>query len=180
MDPSMSNWGLAVAYIFLDTLEIQVEELIVVSPEKEKDIKAVRSNSKDIRIAEQLLDGIIPLLDDADIIVAEVPVAGQNARSGISYAMCVSILAAINLTFTKVIEVTPNDVKLMVKKNASKPEMIAWATKKHPEADWVYKPDGTLLVKHAEHVSDAIAALYAAMKTAEFKTILNSIKRLSK
>lgn len=183
MDPSMSNWGLAIAYLYFDDMVIEVEELIVVKPDKAKTSKQVRTNSKDILIAEQLLEGIIPHLDDADLIIAEVPVAGQNARSCVSYAMCVTLIGAINSSFPKVIEVTPAEVKLNVKPNATKPEMIAWASKKHPEANWQYKTvkgKRSLITSHAEHVSDAIGALYAAMKTAEFKSIIQSIKRFIK
>lgn len=183
MDPSMSNWGLITAYLYLDNDELEVEELHVIQPEKQKDAKQVRTNSKDINIAEQLIQGIIPHLEDADVIIAEVPVAGQNARACVSYAMCVSIIGAINTSFPKVIEVTPGEVKLNVKKNASKQEMIEWATKKHPEADWKYKTikgKRTIIASHAEHVSDAIGALYAALKTAELKSIINSVKRFIK
>lgn len=183
MDPSMSNWGLITAYYFLDDDGVEVDELHVIQPYKEKESKNVRQNSKDIRIAEQLIEGIIPHLDDADLIIAEVPVAGQNARSCVSYAMCATIIGAINQSFPKVIEVTPKEVKLNVKLNATKAEMIKWATKKHPEAQWKYKKVNgkrSIVTTHAEHVSDAIGALYAALKTSEVKSIINSIKRLNK
>lgn len=183
MDPSMSNWGLITAYYDLDTGALEVDELHVISPYKEPTSKTVRQNSKDIRIAEQLIDGIIPHLDDADVIIAEVPVGSQSSRAMVSYAMCVTVLAAVNLTFSRVIEVTPKDVKLNVKLNATKQEMIEWATKKHPEAQWKYKTikgKRTIISAHAEHVSDAIGALHAALKTPELKNLITSIKRLLK
>lgn len=179
----MSNWGLAIAYYYLDTDELEVDELHVISPQKMSDVKQVRQNSKDIRIAEQLIEGIIPHLDDADLIIAEVPVGSQSSRSMVSYAMCVTIIAAINNSFLRVIEVTPGEVKMIVSKNATKQQMIAWATKKHPEARWKYqkvKGKRSIVSGHAEHVSDAIGALYAAMKTSDFKNLINSIKRITK
>lgn len=183
MDPSMSNWGLAIAYVYLDSDEIEVDELHVISPYKESEAKTVRQNSKDIRIAEQLIEGIIPHLEDADLIIAEVPVGSQSSRAMVSYAMCVTIIAAINNSFLKVIEVTPKDVKLNVSNNATKAQMIEWASKKHPEAPWQYKTvkgKRSIVSTHAEHVADAIGALYAALKTPEVKNLINSIKRLHK
>lgn len=178
MDPSMSNWGLAIGYYNLKDGSLEIPYLEVVKPDKFKDLK-IRKNSKHIRVVEQLVEGIIPHLEDADIIMAEVPIGGQDANACVSYAMCVSIIATVNVAFTKIIEVSPNDVKMIVEKNASKAQMIEWAVAQHPEANWKYKTIKgitSVVAGHAEHVADAIATMYAASYTPEFNKLINSFK----
>lgn len=179
MDPSMSNWGIAKGSYNTVTDEITFKELIVVSPDKQKCLQT-RNNSKDIYIAEQLFQAVLQEVKDAHVVFAEIPVAGQNARSCVSYAMCVSIVAALNkVTNNSVIQVSPNQVKNVVVKNASKKEMIEWAANAHPEANWQYKTvkgAKSIISGHAEHVADAIASVYAGASLPEFSSLIKVLK----
>jgi hypothetical protein len=74
------------------------------------------------------------------------------------------------------IEVTPAEVKLagFGIRTATKQEMIAWATDKHPEANWKMRmlKGKKVLTSDNEHMADATAAIYAGMKTEQFKTAI--------
>lgn len=176
MDPSMSNWGIAVAYVHLNDMTVEFGELAVIKPNKTK-LKSQRVNAKDVEIAKELLSGIEPFLEDADIILAEVPVGSQSSRAMVSYAMCVSIIGFISLYYTEVFHVSPSEVKLNVQKDATKDQMIQWAIRMHPEAAWkrkTIKGVTTVIKGHAEHVSDAIGAFYAATRKPTFKKLIHS------
>ena len=182
MDPSMRNWGMATIILDLDTFEFYVKDLDVIHSNKDPK-KAKKKSSRDIMTVEELLDGIIPIVSDADVIIAETPIGGRDSSAALSYSICISIIAAINVSFTKVFEVTPNEVKLNVVKNATKAQMIDWATRLHPEAPWKYrtvKGEQVIITGFAEHVSDAIGALYAASKKEAFFKLIKSIKETIK
>lgn len=177
LDPSMSNWGIAKAtYDDVNGLLIHKLDLIRPKPVKEK----MRKNAKDIIQAEQLIQGVLPYLDDVDIVIAEVPVGSQSSRAMVNYAMCISIIAMINQVIERpVIQVSPSDVKKIVgNPQASKEDMVDWAIDQHPEASWpTYKKDKKLYLSYAqaEHMADAIAALYAGSFTDTFYDYIHSI-----
>ena len=53
--------------------------------------------------------------------------------------------------------------------------MIQWAMKAHPEANWpMYKKNGVMLVSEAqaEHMADAIGAIYAGVRGNSFQQML--------
>lgn len=64
---------------------------------------------------------------DVNMVVVEVPVGSQSARSMASYGICIGILASIT---KPMIQVTPTEVKMATvgSKTASKQDMIDWAT----------------------------------------------------
>lgn len=178
MDPSMSNWGLAIGTYNTLTDELTFDELLVVKPVINRD-KKVRASTRDIQRAETLFYSVMDKIQDIHLVVAETPIAGQDSRSCVNYAMCNSLIAAMNvLREYPIIEVSPYDVKGVVRKGAQKSDMIAWALDQHPEAQWktrILKGLRTIVVGHAEHVSDAIAAFYAGSKTKSFKTNLEEL-----
>jgi hypothetical protein len=74
-------------------------------------------------------------------------------------------------------EMTPTEVKLagVGKKTATKQEMISWATKQYPTANWpYYKRNGVLLISEAEaeHQADAIGAIHAGLASTSFNQLL--------
>lgn len=178
MDPSMRNWGIAIIRMDLDNYEYYVEDLQVIQSNKDPK-KANKKSSRDIMTVEELISGLFPILEDADVILAEIPIGGRDSSAALSYSICISILAVINKQFSKVFEVTPHEVKLNVVKNATKAQMIEWATRMHPEAPWKYrtlKGNQVIISGFAEHVSDAIGVLYAASKKKSFFNIIKSLK----
>jgi len=94
-----------------------------------------------------------------------------------SYGVCVGVLGAMRGGGIAFFEVTPTEVKVAAVgyANAKKREMISWAMKAHPEANWpMYKKNGVMLVSEAqaEHMADAIGAIYAGIKGNSFQQML--------
>jgi Holliday junction resolvasome RuvABC endonuclease subunit len=183
MDPSLRNWGLAIGTYDLASKQLQIDDLQIVQPVVET-AKQVRQNSKDIHTANQLYSHVLPLLETADTIFVEVPIGSQSARAMASYGVCVGILGSIQ-HLHPFIEVTPTEVKLAGAghKSASKQEMIQWAREKHPEAPWpTYLHKGSMVVSEAkaEHMADAVAAIYAGLNSKSFQQTLPLIAALRK
>ena len=175
-DPSLRNWGLAVGYLDLDTLKLIVKELDVVNPVISKG-KQVRQNSLDLECALQLYQGAIAAVEGAHAVFVEVPVGSQSARAMASYGVCVGVLGALRANGIPFFEVTPSEVKIasVGNKTATKQEMISWATTSHPEANWpTYNQKGVSMVSEAkaEHMADAIGAIYAGLACNSFKQIM--------
>jgi Holliday junction resolvasome RuvABC endonuclease subunit len=175
-DPSLRNWGLAVATFDTATQKLTVNELALTCPVLSKG-KQVRQNSLDLASASQLYEGAIAAVKGADAVFVEVPVGSQSARAMASYGICVGVLGALRANGIPFFEVTPNEVKLAGagNKTATKQDMIGWAMNKHPEANWpTYKQNGKSLVSEAkaEHQADAVAAIYAGMACDSFKQML--------
>lgn len=182
MDPSMRNWGLAVADLDLigSVFELQVNKLELINPVITKS-KQVRQNSKDMEGTKQIVEQLLPLLKGAKFVFVEVPVGSQSARAMMAYGACIGILGSLRALGNTFIEVTPTEVKKEAtgKATASKREMIQWAYEKHPEAPWpMHKLKGELVVSEgkAEHMADAIGAIYAGMRTNEFSFFMNHIQ----
>lgn len=177
LDPSLSNFGIVKAFVDTDTLELEPYDLILVktTPERDKATrKQVRKNSEDLERARLLYNGMMTNLTDVALAFAEVPVGSQSARAMASYGMCLGILAACPVPL---IQVTPTEVKMAAigKADASKLEMIAWATRKYPKAPWLrYDRNGKTYKKgdiadSNEHLADATAAIEAGLRTDQYK-----------
>lgn len=175
-DPSLRNWGLAVGTLNLETKKLTVDFLDITNPELPKG-KQVRQNSSDLESAFQLYKGAVDASIGAHAVFVEVPVGSQSARAMASYGICVGVLGALRANGIPFFEVTPTEVKLasVGNKTATKQEMIQWAMASHPEANWpIYKQHGKDMVSEAkaEHMADAIAAIYAGLACNSFKQML--------
>lgn len=175
-DPSLRNWGLAVGTLDLETKKLSIDFLDLTNPELSKG-KQVRQNSQDLESAFQLYQGAITAAEGAHAVFVEVPVGSQSARAMASYGICVGVLGALRANGIPFFEVTPTEVKLAAvgNKTATKQEMIRWAMATHPEANWpTYKQNGTMTVSEAkaEHMADAVAAIYAGLACNAFKQML--------
>lgn len=175
-DPSLRNWGLAVGTLNLETKKLKIEFLDLTNPELPKG-KQVRQNSSDLESAFQLYQGAISASEGAQAVFVEVPVGSQSARAMASYGICVGVLGALRANGIPFFEVTPTEVKLAAvgNKTATKQDMIRWAMAAHPEANWpMYKQNGKAIVSEAkaEHMADAIAAIYAGLACNSFKQML--------
>lgn len=171
MDPSLRNWGLASGNLDLETGILDQVDLRLIQP-KEETSKQVRKNSKDIEIAQLLVDGISVYTSQAKVIFVEVPVGSQSARAMASYGICVGILGALRASGANLIEVTPTEVKLAFtgNKNATKDDMIQKALELYPNANFP-RFRGQLANK-AEHVADALASIHAGVKTPTFQGLM--------
>jgi Holliday junction resolvasome RuvABC endonuclease subunit len=175
-DPSLRNWGLAVGTLDLETKKLTVEYVDLTNPVLPTG-KQVRQNSSDLESALQLYKGAADAAIGAHAIFVEVPVGSQSARAMASYGVCVGVLGALRANGIPFFEVTPTEVKLAAvgNKTATKQEMIKWAMESHPEANWpTYKQNGKVMVSEAkaEHMADAVAAIYAGIRCNSFQQML--------
>lgn len=175
-DPSLRNWGIAKGLFDPGEFSLIVREVSVVQPVLSTG-KQVRQNSLDLESAEKLCEAAMAAAQGAQAIFVEVPVGSQNSRASLGCGLCIGVLGALRATGIPFFEVTPNEVKMVSvgKKTATKDEMIAWAMTKHPEANWPMKTvKGVLspIAGDAEHMADAVAAIYAGLSSNLFKQML--------
>jgi Holliday junction resolvasome RuvABC endonuclease subunit len=173
LDPSLNNFGIVMADLDLQTERLEVYAMLLIETENDAG-KQTRKNSDDIRRAKQLVEGMNHAVAHSAAAFCEVPVGSQSARAMASYGICVGVLASCR---PPLIQVTPSEVKIAAIncKTASKEEMIEWAVRKHPEAKWLTR--GGKLVSKNEHLADALAAIYAGMRTPEWRSTLNIIRQ---
>jgi Holliday junction resolvasome RuvABC endonuclease subunit len=169
MDPSLRHWGISIGVLDLDTNKITIQKLNTIEPTIPTG-KQVRQNSKDIEAARQLTAGAVDALKQAKMAFVEVPVA--------SYAICVGILGALRAGGLQFMEVTASEVKVAATGDptASKKQMIDWAMKTHPEANWpTYTRKGVVKVTEstAEHMADATGAIHAGIKSNQFQQLIS-------
>lgn len=165
-DPSLRNWGVALAHLSYEGLEITDTAIIKTKNTKSKVLK---QNTSDINSALILYEDLVPYILWADLITVEVPHGSQSSRAMVSYGVCVALIGVIQSMNANVIQVSANDVKAVVREDKShkptKEDVIRWVRDKHPEANL----PNTL---SAEHICDAIVAIHAAMETEKFKDYL--------
>ena len=180
-DPSLRNWGIAKGVFYpYDAKQLVIKQLDVIQPVLPKG-KQVRQNSLDLESAYQLTKGALEAAKDAQAIFVEVPVGSQSARAMASYGVCVGVLGALRATGIPFFEVTPTEVKMAAygKQTATKKEMIEWALLHHPEGNWpTYKEHGKEVISEAkaEHMADAIAAIYAGVASNQFQQFIPLLK----
>jgi len=180
IDPSLNNLGLAFADYDVDSGELSITGLKLVTTDSASG-KTVRKSSDDLRRARLLYEGMNDACDGISIVCAEVPVGSQSARAMASYGICVGVLAGCTLPF---IEVSPNETKMAAVgiRTATKGEMIEWAMKKYPKAGWLTrKSKGVAVPTNAnEHLADAVAAIVAGTRTHEFRAAMKFYAASSK
>jgi len=173
VDPALSNVGIAMASINLDDSTLEMERIHLVQTESTK-TKSVRVNSDDLERARVIWKDLKPFVDLADVIAVELPVGSQSARAMASYGICIGLFATVN---KPLIQVTAKQVKSVTgNPNASKAQMIKYASTEFPELPWLTKTQKgvTTLVDKNEHIADAIGAVLASLETDEFRLIENS------
>ena len=179
-DPSLRNWGISQGTYDTETKKLLIHTVMVLNPLLTK-TKQIRQNSIDLESAKQLCDGAIIAAKDAQAIFVEVPVGSQSARAMASYGVCVGVLGSLRAIGIPLFEVSPSEVKLAGpgKVTASKQEMITWAVKQHPEANWpTYTEKGKVIVNasKAEHQADATAAIHAGIACNSFQQLLSIMR----
>lgn len=179
MDPSLSNWGIALATLDIETMELEIDGLSVIhtDPEKDKKVrKVVRKNSEDLDRCKLLHKGAIAATEGRRMVFVEVPVGSQSSRAMASYGASIGVLAAVGHALP-MIQVSPNEVKMAGCgiKTATKGEMIEAMMKRYPNAPWPIKTVKGVEVPIAskcEHMADACAAIEAGIATDEFRQLL--------
>jgi hypothetical protein len=184
LDPAFAAFGISRFWLDLNTLEFTFDRFRTIWTEKlAGKKKVVRQNSDDLRRATELHDALHEELEGCMVAFGEIPSGSQRARAAFAFGAAVGILASVKIPL---IQVMPLETKLasVGSKTAEKPEIIAWAAERFPEAPWQrYEADtknkkgeiinraGGLHVDN-EHVADACAVPYAGIRTPEFKSLL--------
>lgn len=174
-DPSLNNWGMAAGTYCLETDEIIINKLAVTAPLLPKG-RQVRKNIKDLAAGTQLAEAAIKFVRGCELIFVELPSGSQSARAAVGYGVCIGVLGTLRSAGIPYITVTPTEVKLAAvgDKNATKIQMIDWAHTLHPNAPWPYhKRHGNqeITIGTAEHMADAIGAIYAGLRNASINHI---------
>ncbi|WP_439357934.1 hypothetical protein [Bradyrhizobium sp. DASA03007] len=188
LDPAFAGFGISRLWLDLDTLEFTFDRFRTIWTEKlAGKKKVVRQNSDDLRRAIELHDGLHEELKGCTVAFAEIPSGSQRARAAYAFGVVVGILSSVKIPL---IQVMPLETKQasVGSKTAEKPEIIAWAAKRFPEAPWqLYEADtrnktgkivnraGDLHIDN-EHVADACAVPHAGIHTPEFKQLLALLK----
>lgn len=170
LDPSMSNFGMVKGDLDLKLGSFIITDLLLEETKSDtKNKKSVRKNSDDLNRARKIHTALKTFIEDVDMVFVEIPVGSQSARAMASYGMCIGIIGSITQAM---IQVTPTEVKVAAtgNKTASKADMIDWATKTYPYAEWLTKKVKGVVthVNKNEHLADAVAAIHAGVKTDEF------------
>lgn len=176
-DPSFTAWGMARMLLDTDTLELELQELILTETEKSKD-KRARVSSDDVARANKLSAAFQKACVGVNAIFSEVPSGAQDAKSSRAFGIVVGILSGAPIPITQVMPLETKDATGLGK-NASKADIIAWAFEKYPHSTWLRarnKPDGELIAKN-EHLADAIAVAEAGVLTDEFRRSLAMYRR---
>ena len=173
MDPSFRNWGLAQAYLDMESGVLDTPILSVIKTGEEPKGKQVRQNSYDIEAAETIANGVFEAAKDAKMIFVEVPHGSQSAAAMKGYGVCIGILGSLRSHGIPIIEVSESESKKIFTgdRTATKEQMIAQAVEYYPEANWP-KHRGQISASKAEHMADAIASIHAGVNTQLFKQLM--------
>lgn len=176
VDPSLANWGMARAQVSLSTLEVVNIERLVLVPTAKATAKSVRASSDDLRRAVELHEAFQRFCVGAAVVVAEIPSGTQSARGAMSNGICLGVLASSPIP---VIQVSPLETKLasVGHKNATKPQIIAWASDLYPDADWL-RSRGRIIAAN-EHLADATAIVHAGVRTPELRQAISMLRSLA-
>lgn len=175
LDPSMSNFGIALADLNLDTMEKTITDLILITTEPDQ-TKQVKKVSDDLRRAYAVRDGMMQALSGrAHVAFSEIPLgnAAKYNNAIFNAGFVVGILSSCPIP---IIEVFPQDVKMSAvgHRQASKEEMTDWATRKYPAAPWKTRVirGKQVLTKANEHLADACAVIEAGVETRDFAQMI--------
>jgi len=179
LDGSKRNFGVARMMLDTDTLELAVDDLILVKTEKDKN-KQVRASSDNLRRSQEIVTSIRPALKDCVSAFVEVPSGGQSYDAVLGFGIVIGIYASLEIP---TIEVSPSETKIAAvgTRTASKDEMIDWAFSKYPDAPWrTTKRNGAMVpTLDNEHLADAVAITEAGIKTPAFRQTLAILRASS-
>lgn len=184
-DPSQSNFGICEASVDVETLELTINDLRIISTESEAS-KGVIKVSDNLRRAREIQAGMNEACKGKAFAIAEIPlmITSHNPKiaslANYNSGMMVGILSAIQIPL---IQVFPKDVKLTATglKDACKEEMIEWAMNKYPGAPWLMrKLRGNMVpVAANEHLADAVAAAETGLKSEQFRNALEMYRQMA-
>lgn len=178
IDSSLRNTGIAIGTINLDTMELKIEEIDLITTEKSIN-KSVRASSDTIKRGRATYKFVTEKLKHQSpaLIFAETPSGSQNAASFKSYGMTCQLLASLT---PEPIEIAPVEAKKLTfgRKSVSKKEIINWAYNKHPNLEWLPgKAIDGKLSNNNEHTADAIMIANSCIKLPEVSRLLGMFRK---
>jgi hypothetical protein len=173
LDGSLRNFGVAIAWLDPETLDMEIKDLILIKTEKSKN-KKVRASSDNLARAQTLYRGVTQAIRGCTTAFMEVPSGGQSYDAVLGFGIVTGIYAGLDPV--PVCEVSPAETKMAAvgTKTASKQEMIQWAFEKFPNAPWrTTKRNGEIVpTLDNEHLADAVACICAGIQTPAFRNTL--------
>lgn len=183
-DPSMQNWGVSVLELDLDTFELTpIAQKVLTNKKKDSaKKKQVRQSSIDFERASDLYKDLHEFIQEHNpaFTMVEMPVGSQSASAMKGYGIVMGVLGSLaqygyKLPVVQVSELE-NKINAVGKRTATKKEMIEWAMKKYPNADWKtrkLKGEVVSVDGYNEHLADAIGAADAGIQS---DTFLNAVR----
>lgn len=185
IDPSMSNFGIAIAEIDVETNAIQLLDLKLIHTESDGS-KTVIKTADNWRRAKELRAGMVEAVQGCTVAMAEIPLMvtphpkmnpGAASLANHNSGIAIGVIAGCPIP---VVGVMPKDVKLasVGSIRADKKEMIDWAMALYPSAPWrMRKLRGEMVpLADNEHLADAVGVIHAGVQTAQFKSILTFVR----
>lgn len=171
IDMAFAHMGLA--RFRVDGAVLTCLDLLLVSTAPDDSGKVVRKSSTELRRARELQRALVAYCSGATLACVEVPSGSQSASAARALGIAVGVLSSCPIP---IVEVTQREVKMasVGKPTASKPEVIAWAGRRWPTANWrtVKRKGVTVLTADNEHLADACGAVCAGIATDEFQRLL--------
>lgn len=176
-DPAMRNWGVAQAFLDLDSGVLSTPVLSVIQPRDSNSPKC-RRNTQDLRVCETLAFSLFPVVEFARVIFVEVPHGSQSARAMASYGFCVGILGTLKAMGHCLIEVSAKEVKeaFVGDPEATKDQMIQKALEYYPDIKFPTH-GGKLNSSKSEHLADAVATIHAGVLTPAFQNLMLTLSQ---
>ncbi len=172
IDSSLANTGVAVGNINKD-MKPFVELVLLHETSKTKN-KQVRASSDAIQRCRSTYHFLNNLIEKyrPDVVFVETPSGSQSAAGMKSYGATCQLIASLS---PAPIEVTPDEVKVasVNDKKASKEKIIQWAYDNYPDAGWIVNKSTKQLQNKNEHMADAVAVVYAGIRTDEFQRVFS-------
>lgn len=172
LDGSKTNFGIARLTLDTQTLELGVDNLVLVKTSKDTN-KQVRASSDNLARAQEIARVLDTSLEGCTACFAEVPSGGQSYDAVLGFGIVIGLYASVRIPL---LEVSPSETKKATvgTRTASKEEMIEWAAETYPNAPWrMVKRKGVMVpTKDNEHLADACAIVHAGIRTPAFRQVL--------
>lgn len=166
LDPSFRNLGIAIGALNTKDGSLTITHLDTVCTVANQS-KKIRNSTWDIQQAKIQYEALQAVTHDADIVCIEVPYGSQDVKAAVGRGICLGLLSTIKAKH--IIYITPQANKKTVgNEKATKKEVVAWASKQHPEAPW-HTHRGRITTDANEHCADAIATIYSAAMQEDFE-----------
>ncbi len=135
-DPSFTSWGMARMLLDTDTLELELQELLLVKTKKTTD-KRARVSSDKLERAEVLSKALLKMAQGVNAIFSEVPSAPRTRTSANAFASSSASWRPHRFPITQVMPLETKEATGLGKKRHQGRAIIQWAFAKYPHPTWL-------------------------------------------